>query len=63
MIGSMVGLYETIFGIGWTLGPITSGIVADVFSIDAPYLAMFLIGVVMIPIYTMLRLKDGTITK
>ncbi|MEM4356651.1 MAG: MFS transporter [Candidatus Nitrosocaldus sp.] len=63
MIGSMVGLYETVFGIGWALGPIASGVVADAFSIDAPYLAMFFVGIVIIPLYTMLRLKDGTITK
>ncbi|MEM2112788.1 MAG: MFS transporter [Candidatus Nitrosocaldus sp.] len=62
MIGSMVGLYETIFGVGWALGPVASGIVADTFSIDAPYLAMFLVGVVIIPLYMVLRLRAGTTT-
>ncbi|MFN4337097.1 MAG: MFS transporter [Candidatus Nitrosocaldus sp.] len=60
MIGSMVGLYETIFGVGWALGPVASGIVADTFSIDAPYLAMFFVGIVIIPLYMVLHLKAGT---
>ncbi|MCS6767617.1 MAG: MFS transporter [Candidatus Nitrosocaldus sp.] len=61
MIGSMVGLYETIFGVGWALGPLASGIVADALSIDAPYLALFIVGMVIIPLYLMRSLRDGTI--
>ncbi len=60
MIGSMVGIYETIFGIGWALGPVASGIVADTFSVDAPYIAIFFIGIVMIPLYMVLHLRAGT---
>lgn len=47
MVGTSVGAYETIFGIGWAAGPIISGIVAEAFGSDLPYLSMFVIGIIL----------------
>ncbi|MGH9877121.1 MAG: MFS transporter, partial [Nitrososphaerales archaeon] len=47
MIGISVGAYETIFGIGWAIGPTVSGVAADVFGSNIPYISMFIIGVIL----------------
>lgn len=47
MLGRYVGAYETIFGIGWTTGPVTAGILADAFSSSTPYLIMFIVGMIL----------------
>ncbi len=52
LIGSIVGLYETIFGIGWASAPLISGIIADAFGINTPYLLMSILGLALVPIYT-----------
>jgi DHA1 family multidrug resistance protein-like MFS transporter/DHA1 family quinolone resistance protein-like MFS transporter len=47
MMGTSVGAYETIFGIGWAVGPIVSGVAADYFANNIPYIAMFAIGIML----------------
>jgi MFS family permease len=43
-VGSKLGIYNTLFGAGWTAGPIVAGFASDVFGSGSPYLAFFLIG-------------------
>ena len=59
LIGSVVGLYETIFGIGWASAPLISGIIADAFGISTPYLLMSALGLVLVLAYilTVIRYK------
>ncbi len=42
--GGVIGAYETTFGIGWAVGPITAGIISQFFGNDAPYLVFFVFG-------------------
>ncbi len=59
MVGTSVGAYETIFGIGWAIGPILSGIAAYTFSSSIPYIAMFVIGAIL-PVLVLPRRKSGS---
>ena len=43
--GTMIGAYETMFGIGWASGPITAGLISQFFGNDAPYLVFFILGI------------------
>ena len=43
-IGTKLGIYETLFGMGWTAGPIAVGLSSDAFGPHSPYLAFFIIG-------------------
>lgn len=43
-VGQKLGVYETLFGAGWTAGPIAVGLSSDAFGSSVPYLALFLIG-------------------
>ncbi len=43
-LGQKLGIYETLFGVGWTAGPITAGLSSDAFNPSSPYLAFFLVG-------------------
>ncbi|HEY7735043.1 MAG TPA: MFS transporter [Nitrososphaera sp.] len=43
-VGQKLGVYETLFGVGWTAGPIAVGLSSDAFGSSVPYLALFLIG-------------------
>jgi len=43
--GSVIGAYETTFGIGWAIGPITAGFVSEFFGNSAPYLLFFVLGI------------------
>ena len=45
MSGTMIGVYETTFGIGWAIGPISAGLISEFFGNDAPYFAFFILGV------------------
>ena len=45
MSGTMIGAYETTFGIGWAIGPISAGLISEFFGNDAPYFAFFVLGV------------------
>ncbi len=43
--GTMIGAYETTFGIGWAIGPISAGLISEFFGNDAPYFAFFILGI------------------
>jgi MFS family permease len=43
-VGSKLGFYNTLFGAGWTAGPIVAGFASDAFGLSSPYLAFFVIG-------------------
>src|ERR687891_2344582 len=43
-VGSKLGVYNTLFGAGWTAGPIVAGFASDAFGSSSPYLAFFVIG-------------------
>jgi MFS family permease len=43
-VGSKLGVYNTLFGAGWTAGPIVAGFASDAFGPGSPYLAFFVIG-------------------
>ena len=43
--GKMIGAYETVFGIGWALGPTLGGPITQSFGDQAPYLVFFVIGI------------------
>lgn len=44
-VGSKLGVYNSLFGIGWTAGPIMAGFASDAFGSGSPYLAFFVIGI------------------
>ena len=44
-VGSKLGVYNSLFGIGWTVGPIMAGFASDAFGSGSPYLAFFIIGI------------------
>ena len=43
--GKIIGAYETIFGIGWAIGPTLGGPITQSFGAQAPYLVFFIIGI------------------
>ena len=43
--GTMIGAYETTFGIGWAIGPITAGLISQFFGNEMPYLIFFALGI------------------
>jgi MFS family permease len=43
-VGLKLGVYNTLFGAGWTAGPIVAGFASDAFGPGSPYLAFFVIG-------------------
>ncbi len=43
--GKIIGAYETVFGIGWAIGPTLGGPITQAFGADAPYIAFFVIGI------------------
>ncbi|MDW0121367.1 MAG: MFS transporter [Nitrososphaeraceae archaeon] len=43
-VGSKLGVYNTLFGAGWTAGPTAAGFASDAFGPGSPYLAFFVIG-------------------
>jgi len=43
--GKIIGAYETIFGIGWAIGPTIGGPITQAFGAQAPYLVFFIIGI------------------
>ncbi len=43
--GAVIGAYETVFGIGWVIGPITAGYISQFHGNDAPYVAFCVLGV------------------
>jgi MFS family permease len=49
-LGFAVGLYETIFGIGFAVGPITSGTIAQISGPHVAYVVLAVIALLAIPI-------------
>lgn len=43
--GSMIGVFEMIFGIGWAIGPLVAGLLSQFYGGAAPYAAFFVAGV------------------
>jgi MFS family permease len=43
--GKMIGAYETVFGIGWAVGPTIGGPITQSFGAQAPYLVFFVVGI------------------
>lgn len=43
-LGQKLGMYETMFGIGWAAGPLAVGFSSDTFGSSNPYLALFVVG-------------------
>ena len=41
---TLIGAYETTFGIGWVIGPIAAGLISEFSEIGAPYLVFFVLG-------------------
>ena len=52
--GKIIGGYETVFGIGWTLGPIIAGVISQNYGKEAPYLLFFIIGL-LVAIYSITK--------
>lgn len=46
-IGAKLGVYNTLFGAGWTAGPIVAGLSSDAFGSGSPYFAFFIVGSVL----------------
>ena len=43
--GKIIGAYETVFGIGWAIGPTLGGPLTESFGDKAPYLIFCVIGI------------------
>ena len=43
--GKIIGAYETVFGIGWALGPTIGGPITQTFGDEAPYMVFCVIGI------------------
>jgi predicted MFS family arabinose efflux permease len=43
--GKIIGAYETVFGIGWALGPTIGGPITQTFGDESPYLVFCVIGI------------------
>ena len=43
--GRLIGAYETVFGIGWAIGPIIGGPITESFGDETPYLIFCVIGI------------------
>ncbi|MEO9363429.1 MAG: MFS transporter, partial [Nitrososphaera sp.] len=43
-MGTKLGIYEALFGAGWTAGPIGVGLSSDAFGPSSPYLAFSVVG-------------------
>lgn len=46
-IGAKLGVYNTLFGTGWTAGPIVAGVSSDTFGSGSPYFAFFVAGSIL----------------
>ena len=43
--GTIIGAYETTFGIGWAIGPIVAGTISQFHGSGTPYLVFFVAGI------------------
>lgn len=55
--GRIIGAYETVFGIGWTIGPTIGGQISQNFGIESPYLVFCIVGI-LTSLLTIIRKKD-----
>lgn len=46
-IGAKLGVYNTLFGAGWTAGPLVAGLSSDAFGSGSPYFAFFVAGSIL----------------
>jgi MFS family permease len=46
-IGAKLGVYNALFGTGWTAGPIVAGLSSDAFGSGSPYFAFFVAGSIL----------------
>jgi MFS family permease len=56
-IGAKLGVYNTLFGAGWTAGPIVAGISSDAFGSSSPYFAFFVAGSILAGSIVIVRKK------
>lgn len=42
--GSTIGAYETVFGIGWAIGPLAAGLISEFGGSAIPYIVFFALG-------------------
>jgi MFS family permease len=45
MSGAVIGSYETVFGIGWSIGPLVAGLISEFSGNAVPYLVFFVFGI------------------
>ena len=43
--GKIIGAYETVFGMGWAIGPTIGGPITQSFGNESPYLVFCIIGI------------------
>ncbi len=43
--GKMIGAYETVFGMGWAIGPSIGGPITQSFGNEAPYIVFCIVGI------------------
>ena len=55
--GKIIGAYETVFGIGWAIGPTIGGPLTQSFGDDAPYFIFCIIGIGVTALAFMSRKK------
>ncbi len=48
-LGVAVGSYETVFGVGFTVGPVLAGVIASLSNISLSFLLMSFFGFLMVP--------------
>jgi MFS family permease len=61
--GKIIGAYETVFGIGWAIGPTVGGQITEYFGNESPYFVFFVIGIgiTIIALLTKERLEPSRI--
>ncbi len=63
--GKVIGAYETIFGIGWAIGPTLGGPLSQTLGENTPYMVFFIIGlgVSILAVLTRKKLEPQRITR
>ena len=61
--GKIIGAYETVFGVGWAIGPTIGGPITESFGDEAPYwlFCALGIGVAILAIISRKKLEPGKI--
>jgi len=55
--GKIIGAYETVFGLGWAIGPAIGGQINQIFGNNSPYLVFSMIGIGVTVIAIIFRKK------